>query len=154
MHSIYNDFLNRLESLHENIKTSINDLPAEALDWSPGSDMNSLNILVTHIAGSQRYWIGDMIARETSNRDRAAEFRASAADLATLNEGLDNVMKYTRSVFESLNPSDLETMRPMRGDEPEKSVAWLLAGVISHTANHLGHMQVIHQLWEQKNGKQ
>lgn len=154
MHSIYNDFLNKLESLHENIKTSINDLPAEALDWSPGPDMNSLNILITHIAGSQRYWIGDIIARETSNRDRSAEFRASGADLPTLNERLDKVMKYTRSVLETLSPSDLETMRAMREDEPEKSVAWLLAGVISHTANHLGHMQVIRQLWEQKDGKQ
>ena len=36
--------------------------------------MNSMNVLVVHLIGAERYWIGDVIAGEPSGRDRESEF--------------------------------------------------------------------------------
>ena len=38
--------------------------------------MNSLCVLVVHVCGSARFWIGDVVLGESSNRDRASEFVA------------------------------------------------------------------------------
>ena len=54
------DYFEILRNLHADLEHSLNDLPPEALDWSPGPDMNSLSVLATHVAGSERYWIGDV----------------------------------------------------------------------------------------------
>jgi hypothetical protein len=71
------DFLNNLEAQHAEIARTVDGLPQAALDWFPGLDMNSIAVLVIHVVGAERYWLGDVIAREPSNRDRPAEFQTS-----------------------------------------------------------------------------
>ena len=75
MQTFFTDYINLLEEHHREILEALEGLPPSALDWIPGSDMNSINVLVFHITGSTRYWIGDIAAQESSNRDRDAEFR-------------------------------------------------------------------------------
>ena len=45
------DYLQRLEYLQHRLHTDVRDLPAEAMDWSPGPDMNSVAVLLAHITG-------------------------------------------------------------------------------------------------------
>ena len=75
-------YLDRLEALHADLNSVIADLPVEALNWSPGPGLNSIAVLAAHTAGSERYWIGDVVARDDSHRERAAEFRTQAASAA------------------------------------------------------------------------
>jgi len=63
---ILEDYLERLQALHESIESAIEGLPQAALDWVPGPDMNSFAVLVTHVAGAERYWIGDVAGRDPS----------------------------------------------------------------------------------------
>ena len=76
------DYYQRLSGLHDGLKQAIAGLSAEALDWVPGPDMNSLRVLMVHTAGAERYWIGDMAGQQPSGRDRDAEFRARGLDEA------------------------------------------------------------------------
>ncbi len=76
MLQFYVDYMDRLADLHSQIGEAVADLPAEALDWSPGPEMNSIGVLIVHLAGAERYWIGDVAGQDPSGRDRAAEFRA------------------------------------------------------------------------------
>ena len=147
---LFDSYLERLQNLHADIRHAIEGLPVEALDWSPGHEMNSLAVLATHTAGAERYWIGDVIARNDSHRDRAAEFRARAIDSATLLERLDAVLASSHRVLEGLTLSDLETTRIVPRDGSEVTVAWALLHTLEHTAIHLGHMQLVRQLWEQR----
>ena len=79
MDPIIKSYADVLESLHEEFKKQISGLTQEELDWSPGADMNSLAILAAHIAGSERYWIGDHIMGTDSGRVREQEFATSGA---------------------------------------------------------------------------
>ncbi len=60
METFFKDYLERLETLHSEIETAILGLTPDALDWIPGKEMNSIAILVVHLTGAERYWIGDV----------------------------------------------------------------------------------------------
>jgi uncharacterized damage-inducible protein DinB len=144
------DYLNRLEELHADVCRTLEGLPVEALDWSPGPDMNSLAVLSAHTAGALRYWMGDVIGQAPSDRDRAAEFRTKDLDAAALIARLEAAFAYSRGVLEKLALSDLESKRISPRNGREYGVAWSLAHALAHTANHLGHMQILRQLWDQQ----
>lgn len=146
----FEDCLERLQALHAGIKCAIKGLPQIALDWVPGPDMNSLGVLVVHVTGAERYWIGDVVGRDPSGRDRAAEFRARGLGEAALKKRLDETLAHSRVVLEKLTLSDLETLRVSPRDGREFTVAWSLAHALEHTALHLGHVQITRQLWDQR----
>lgn len=112
--------------------------------------MNSICVLIVHVTGAERYWIGDVVARDLSGRDREAEFREQGLDAATLKELLNDTLAYSRGVLEGLTLQDLETPRISPRDGHKFTVAWSLAHALEHTALHIGHIQVTRQLWEQR----
>ena len=150
MVELFAAYLDRLETLHTDMNRAIADLPVEALNWSPKPEMNSLAVLAAHTAGAERYWIGDVIARDGSQRDRAAEFRTQAVSARALVDRLDAALAHSRGVLEQLDLAILDEKRlaPRGGDEV--TVAWALTHALEHTAIHLGHMQIMRQLWEQR----
>ncbi|HLF29383.1 MAG TPA: DinB family protein [Anaerolineae bacterium] len=150
---ILNDYLDRLQALHADIRRAITGLPQAALDWSPGPEMNSLAVLAAHIAGSERYWIGDVAGGEPSGRDRAAEFQTKAADADSLLARLDAALAHSQTVLERLTLPELEEPRRMppgsaRGERVVTG-AWALAHALEHVAIHVGHTQIVRQLWDQ-----
>jgi uncharacterized damage-inducible protein DinB len=143
-------YLERLETLHEEIWRAIADLPPEALDWAPGPGMNSLGVLVTHTAGAERYWIGDVAGEDRSDRVRSQEFEARGQGVDTLAALLTATLVHSRQVLEPLTIEDLDQMRLSVRNGQEYSVAWCLAHALEHTGLHLGHIQVTRQLWDQR----
>jgi len=148
MLEIYAAYLNRLEELHSDLTHTLEGLPVEALNWSPGPAVNSLAVLAAHTAGAERYWIGDVVARDDSQRVRAAEFRVQALSTAEVVEQLNAVLTHSRGVLESLTLADLEERRVVSRDQQEVTVAWALLHALEHTAIHLGHMQIMRQWWD------
>ncbi len=144
------DYADALTDLHQELDRTIQGLSKAAIDWAPGPGMNSLGVLASHVAGAQRYWIGDVIAGDSSQRDRDAEFRAQGRDAASLAVRLSETLAYTRQALERLTLPDLETTRTLPQDGYMVSVAWALAHALEHTALHLGQMQLTRQLWEQR----
>jgi len=151
MANYFQDFLNRLDELHTNIGQAIQSLPQEALDWSPGEGMNSIAVLIVHLTGAERYWIGDVAMGEPSDRDRAAEFSVSSIPLDALQAQLAASSVYAQNALSKLALGDLEQERISPRDGRKFTVAWALLHALEHTALHLGHIQVTRQLWEQQN---
>jgi uncharacterized damage-inducible protein DinB len=149
MVELFAAYLDRLEALHADMNRVFTDLPIEALNWSPEREMNSLAVLAAHTAGAERYWIGDVVARDDSQRDRAAEFRTQAVSAQALIDRLDAAVAHSRGVLEQLDLATLDEKRlaPRGGDEV--TVSWALTHALEHTAIHVGHMQIMRQLWEQ-----
>ena len=147
------DFLTMLETQHNEIERLMDGLSQEALDWSPGPEINSIAVLVTHIAGAERFMFGDAIARELSNRDRPAEFETRAVDAAVLKERLAQALAYARQVLDGLTLQDLETRRTSPTTGKEDGLAWWLARAIDHNATHVGHIQLTRQLWDLRDQK-
>jgi len=150
MQPFFQDYFHRLQELHDDIVKAIEGLPQEALDWVPGPGLNSLCVLVVHVTGAERYWIGNVVGCDPSGRDREAEFGAQGLDAATLKRGLDDSLAHSCRVLEKLTTRELQLSRVSPRDGRKFTVAWSLANALAHTAAHVGHMQVTRQLWDQQ----
>jgi uncharacterized damage-inducible protein DinB len=149
MEPFFADYLNNLQELHDDIRAALQGLPQAALDWAPGPDTNSLSVLVVHLTGAERYWIGDVVAGEPSARDREAEFRVQGWSIEALLQRLSGNETFAQRVLGSLNLPELETKRISPRNGRESTVAWALCHALKHTALHLGQIQLTRQLWEQ-----
>lgn len=139
-------FFDHYQLLHEGFKQALSGLDPQALDWIPGQGMNSLGVLATHVAGSEKFWIGDVTMQEPTGRDRPAEFVVKGKDAAQLIELLDASLDFIREAFDRLSSEDLGKPRTSPIDGETYDVAWTIANSLTHTALHLGHMQLTRQL--------
>lgn len=149
MNALFEAYLECMDTLHRQIKDTVEGLPQAALDWSPGPEMNSIAVLVAHTAGSERFWIVEVALGEYVGRDREAEFRTSGLDAAELQALLDRSLASARHALSQLSDSDLgQTRTPAPGRKPV-TLAWALMHALEHLGIHLGHIQVARQLWQQ-----
>ena len=146
----YEELFGRFHELHADIKQALESLPPEAMDWTPGPDINPVSVLVVHLTGAERFWVGDVVMGDPSNRDREAEFRAAGLAKNDLLQRLTDTEAYTRATFESLKLSDLETTRTHPRHGNQVSVTFALTHALEHVATHLGHIQLTVQLWQQR----
>ncbi len=149
MQTYFQEYLKVLGTCHTDILKALDGLPSAALDWIPGKDMNSISVLVFHLTGAERYWIGDVVARESSHRDRDAEFKIQNMGADILKKRLDDTLAYANHVLDKLQLADLETIRVSSRDGREFTVAWSLLHALEHSMLHLGQIQLTRQLWEQ-----
>ncbi len=150
MERLFQDMLERFETIHKVIETAVADLPAEALDWKPGPDMNSIAVILAHTAGAWRYWGGDVAGDLPSGRVRAEEFETFKVDAAEMLGRLSKALDTTRQVLGQLAPPRLGEARTAGMFNEERTVGWALLHVLEHTALHAGHIQLTRQLWDQR----
>jgi uncharacterized damage-inducible protein DinB len=143
------DFYDRLAELHHDLAAVVEGLPVEALDWAPGPDTNSLAVLLTHTAGSERYWIGEVVGEEPADRKRAQEFEAHGRTPEELQELLDRALAHSRMVLSRLSVDNLAEARVVALKGSSVTVSWALMHALEHTAVHLGHAQITRQVWEE-----
>jgi uncharacterized damage-inducible protein DinB len=153
MHKAIEDYIDRLKGQQQAAAAALEGLPAEALDWVPGSDMSALGVLAAHLAGTTRYWIVDVVGQQEIQRDRDAEFATRGMDAAALVAGMDAAMVEALAVVGALSADDLGAMRRSRRHDEDYSVMWSLLHVLEHWGEHVGHMQLTRQLWEQGIGR-
>lgn len=147
--TIYDDLYDRFLELHSDIAKAVDGIPVEALDWSPGSDINSIAVLVVHTAAAERFWIGAVVLGEPSNRVRGEEFQTRGKTADDLKQGVADADNYARAALARLGVSDLDAVRISPRNGQSFSIGWCLFHVLEHTALHLGHIQITRQLWEQ-----
>ena len=147
MQAFFKDFINILQECHNEIMEALDGLPSEALDWIPGPEMNSLSVIVTHLTGAERYWIGDVAAQEPSGRDRDAEFKVYGKDMAFLKKRLDDSLEYAQNLLSKFTLEDLHTTCKARDGETV-TVAWALLHALEHSTLHQGQIELTRQLWE------
>jgi len=149
MQTFFKEYLNILQTCHADILKALDGLPPAALDWIPGPDMNSISVLVFHLTGAERYWIGDVAAQDPTVRDRDAEFKVHEIGVDVLKKRLTDNTEYARIALEKFTIQDLEATRVSARDGREFTVAWALIHALEHSTLHLGQIQLTRQLWEQ-----
>ena len=92
MEKFYTDCLERFTTLHKEIKSALDGLPAEALDWYPAEETNSINVLVVHLASAERFWAADVPLGQDSERVRAEEFKTAGLTADELYTHLDDTL--------------------------------------------------------------
>lgn len=150
MQTFFSEYIRLLQQSHNEILEALEGLPPDALDWSPGPDMNSISVLVFHLTGAERYWIGDVAAQDPRERDRDAEFRVHDVGMDLLKKRLDDNLEYARNALNQFTIQDLEVTRVSGRDGRSFTAGWALLHALEHTTLHLGQIQLTRQLWEQK----
>ena len=153
MEPIFAGALSRLEEMHQQYLEYMDGLSTEALDWSPGPEMNSLCVLAVHVTAAERFWIGLGID-EVSQRDRPAEFRASGYELGALQARFAANSAFFREAFARQDGRRLAEMVDVSHYMPRPSQvvsrAYALLRGLDHTAEHLGHAGMTRQLLDRR----
>ena len=150
------NYLSFLNDLRGQVKTLLEGLPKEALDWKPLDGQgelatNSMAVMTIHLAGSEAFWVKEIIGGQRIQRDRDAEFVAKGLGLADLAAKLEAGAKDSTAILSPLTPGQLEETRKFR--DRTVTVRWAILHLIEHFAMHVGHMQLTRQLWLAKSGK-
>lgn len=141
------DYLERLDNLYNGFRKEMDGLPAEALDWVPGPEMNSIAVLVAHTTGSLRYWIGEAALGEPVNRDREREFQTKGVSAAELLQRLDVFLAYVRIALPKMDWKELAEESSAQQNGKPVTRGWALLHALEHGYLHLGHVQLTAQLW-------
>jgi len=154
MENFFDDCLERFQSLHNEIKIILNDLPGKALDWQPADETNSISVLVTHLAAAEKFWAVDVALGRKSDRVRSEEFNVGQASKDELIARLDGTMDELKSAFSKMTLKDLNQMRYSQPHQLQVRTAWAVLHALEHSAIHTGHIQLTAQLWALGNGLQ
>lgn len=134
-------------SVHQQLREIVRDRDDEALNWSPGPDLNSIAVIVVHTLGSELDTL--LFVRDLkSDRDRDAEFQVHANDADMLLDAIDRADAALMEHAPAITASDLEATRSRPGREPQTGLHWLLNNY-GHAREHLGHLHVTVQLLQQ-----
>jgi uncharacterized damage-inducible protein DinB len=149
-------YLSFLNDLRGQVKTLLEGLPKDALDWRPLDGQgelatNSLAVMTFHLAGSEAFWIKEIIGKQFIQRDRDAEFVVKGLGVSELAAKLEAGIKDSTAILSSLTPVQLEETRKFR--DRTVTVRWGILHIIEHYAMHVGHLQLTRQLWQAKLGK-
>ena len=131
----------------------IESMPDEALTWQPTSaETNSVAQLVRHTFGSLPLLLG--LARGDAPPPAPEQMREMAArlwrnDAATKEDLIDQIkgsLAQRDRVLAQLDEMDLnEEVAGLRGTRPRTA---MVAGFVSHSAEHVGHVELTKQVWE------
>ena len=140
-------YIETLDYLRGQAKKAVHGLSAVELDRAPlPSDSNSPGVLLAHMAGSEGFWIHQVVGGLDAGRDRDAEFRSKGSSTAELEALLDRAGETTRRVLGSISPDELDQAVQARPGEPSVSRRSAVLHAIEHMAQHLGHLELTVQL--------
>ena len=145
-HQLFADYLQRLEDLQRRLHKEVQNLPAQAMDWSPGPEMNSVAVLLAHITGVLREGI-DLALETTPSRVRAQEFQTRGVPSAEMLRRFDTAIDYARDALPRVGLQDLD--QPREDEDGTITCGWALLHALEHAYLHLGHVQLTCQMWRQ-----
>jgi uncharacterized damage-inducible protein DinB len=140
------DYLERLEALQHRLQQEVRDLPAEAMDWSPGPAMNSVGVLLAHITGVLQEGI-ELALDVPSSRVRKQEFQTQGVSSTEMLRRLDAVLASARNSLPRLGLEDLAQAR--QDEDGPVTCGWALLHALEHAYLHLGHLQLTGQILRQ-----
>ena len=92
--------------------------------------------------GAERYWIGDVVQRDPSFRNREAEFQVKGLDATTLKQRLADLDAYEVAALGKLRLRDPGRGTRVTARWAARSLwAGLLLHPLQHTGQHVGHIE-------------
>jgi uncharacterized damage-inducible protein DinB len=142
-------YIERLDALRAGLRQAIHGMDAEEFNWAPlEADTNSPCVLATHMAGSERFWLHQVLGGIETRRDRDAEFEAVAPRSEELEVLLVAVGKQSREVLQGVSEAELARERVVRADDRPVDGRYAILHVLEHGGQHLGHLSLTRQLYE------
>lgn len=141
--SVFRMLLERDHSKVQKIVAAIGD---EGLLWTPDvRDTNSAAVIATHTFGSEAESVHEFIGGLSADRVRSREFTDPISTVVELNEMIDRVGQRSQEVLAKETDGSLARIVDT---EPGVSMSahQLLIRVLTHNAEHIGHLELTEQL--------
>lgn len=140
------DSREKLHEGHVEMRELALALGADALNWRPGSETNSIAALVAHALDGERAIVA-AVADIAIERDREAQFAVEVARRDELVGLVDRLEAEIDRYLELIDARRL-TSAIERTTGTRDGLGWLLH-VVSHSREHLGQASLTRQLYEQ-----
>jgi hypothetical protein len=135
----------------ETLRTVVDGLPAEALNWEPaGEETNSIAVLTTHAAHATRLLLHMAAGIGLPPRDRQAEFAATAEGPGPLLALIDEIDAECEAVLDGAAGSDwtaLRTRTRSDGTTVEVPAIDALFHAVEHLRGHADEASLTRHLW-------
>jgi uncharacterized damage-inducible protein DinB len=139
-----------LEDGWEGLLKHVGGVEDDLLHWTPGPAFNSVAILLRHLAGSERYWIGEAIGGIPSGRVRDTEFAHDRPRREDVLRAVEDARRQTRQVLAPMSASDLQaetSPSATSGNPPHRPTKmWALLHYIDHLGYHRGQALLLLKL--------
>lgn len=138
------------------LEQAISDLPQEALEWKPLPSANSATVLVVHAVTSTRFFLRAGSGFEVSLADYRANERREAFQaagvpkerlLAMLRDFSGEAEEILGAGIEEQLAAPVELISKDALPVPLRNGAGTLMAAIAHLREHVGHVQLMHDLW-------
>ena len=141
-------YVERLDALREQLRQAIHGMGADEFNWAPlEADTNSPCVLATHMVGSERFWLHQVLGGIDVQRDRDAEFEALAPSSHDLEALLAANGEKTRDVLRAVSADELARERVVHADKPAVDGRYAILHALEHLGQHLGHLSLTKQLY-------
>jgi uncharacterized damage-inducible protein DinB len=164
-------FLAQLDDLSKNLTEDTRDLTPEALAWQPAKGMNSIGMLLAHIAIVEVFWTAIVLENRAPDavpymdllgigedddgiplkKDATPPAHLAGKDLAFFDDLLDRARAHLRSVARTLADAALDRevtkVRP-NGQLRHLNVRWALYHMLEHYAGHSGQILLLRHQWK------
>jgi hypothetical protein len=121
-------------------------LDAEALNWKPGQDANSIAVLVAHTFDAERFLMAHVVGIRL-DRDREARFRTVVSGPDELLTIIDGAEREVDGYVELMSGDALAADMP-HATGPHLGAWWPLHA-LEHSREHLGQALLTRQMYEQ-----
>ena len=139
-----------LEETWDALLKAIDGIDDVQFHWTPGPEFNSIAILLRHLAGSERWWIGEAIGGIPSHRVRDAEFLQDRPRRDAVLQAVEDARRLTRQVLASVTIRDLQaeaTPSVTVGKPPRRPTKlWALLHYLEHLGYHRGQALLLLKL--------
>jgi len=146
--------LDMLSTNAADLRATVNGLSAEALNWTPAPETNSIAVLVNHaVTATHRLVESALTGTMNQGRYRAEErtpaFATTGADAAGLLARIDLLDETIAMLTAGGDAADYAgEIRWIGDDGGPRTRAWSLIHALEHLREHVGHAQLTRQLWQ------
>jgi len=140
-----------LDEMWTLVLESVNGVDETLFQWCAGPEYNSPAILLRHLAGSERWWIGEGIGGVPAHRNRDAEFVHDTPRRAEVLASVEEARALTHRVLANVTAGDLQepTTPAVKRDGTRPSKMWALLHYLEHLGYHRGQILLILKMGRQ-----
>jgi hypothetical protein len=153
-----------LEDLQHSLDTVLENLTQVEITWQPVDSLNSIGLILFHIARSEDFFIQELVRNQTQvwekddwfkkfgfpKEERGRHYQAEQVkaflcpDLALLKDYNASIRQLTLEYISKL--TQVEYRRIVTTPRGERPVSGFLSGIITHAAQHTGEISYLRGL--------
>jgi uncharacterized damage-inducible protein DinB len=130
-------------TLQQDMRAGLAGQSAEALNWRPYPDGNTISGLVSHMFESGNFLLRTGLGQEVV-RERDAQFAAAMPDTEALLAHVDRSAENLLTLARSYTAANLARRNDFRGNDTPG--AWFVLHMCEHLQEHWGQIQTIRDL--------